>query len=231
MSNDWRPRAGSEALALRARLLGQIRQFFSQRGVLEVETPALSRAGVSDPQLHNLRVAAAQPGSGEDTTLYLQTSPEYAMKRLLAAYPEPMYQVSRAFRDHERGRLHNPEFTLLEWYRPGFDYQQLMSEVAELVIAVGPWSKTRRITYAQSFRDSFDVDPLVVSESTLREIVVGRALLAHPERAGRDALLDLLLSHSIAPRLDGPVFIYDYPASQAALAVIRQDTPPGRGAI
>ena len=181
---------------------------------------------MSDPQLHNLRVAAAQPGSGEDTTLYLQTSPEYAMKRLLAAYPEPMYQVSRAFRDHERGRLHNPEFTLLEWYRPGFDYQQLMSEVAELVIAVGPWSKTRRITYAQSFRDSFDVDPLVVSESTLREIVVGRALLAHPERAGRDALLDLLLSHSIAPRLDGPVLIYDYPASQAALAVIRQDTPP-----
>ena len=226
MSEDWKPRAGLEALRQRARLLGQIRQFFSERDVLEVETPALARAGVTDPQLHNLSVAAAPLGTADATTYYLQTSPEYAMKRLLAAHPEAIFQVSRAFRDRELGRLHNPEFTLLEWYRPGFNYQQLMDEVAALVTAVGPWSSTRRVSYAQAFRDALGVDPLDATESALRETVVGRDLMAHPERSSRAALLDLMLSHCIAPQLAGPVFVYDYPASQAALAAIRPDDPP-----
>ncbi len=207
-------------------MLEQIRQFFAQRSVLEVETPLLSRAGVTEPQIHNLTTQAAPPTLQDSTTLYLQTSPEYAMKRLLAAMSEPIYQVGRAFRDEELGRVHNPEFTLLEWYRPGFDYHQLMDEVAELVMTLGTWTDAARISYGQAFREILAIDPHASSESALRDFVQQRELVVNAQRLTWDGLLDLILSQCIAPRLQGLVFIYDYPASQAALAAVREDQPP-----
>ena len=180
-------------------MLEQIRQFFAQRSVLEVETPLLSRAGVTEPQIHNLTTQAAPPTLQDSTTLYLQTSPEYAMKRLLAAMSEPIYQVGRAFRDEELGRVHNPEFTLLEWYRPGFDYHQLMDEVAELVMTLGTWTDAARISYGQAFREILAIDPHASSESALRDFVQQRELVVNAQRLTWDGLLDLILSQCIAP--------------------------------
>src|SRR5690554_284044 len=131
--DDWRPSAAIEAIRGRAALLAELRQFFLTRGVLEVETPTLGHWGGTDPQLDPVRVD--YPGA--DTT-YLQTSPEFAMKRLLAAGSGPIYQITRSFREGDQGRLHNPEFTLVEWYQPGFDEHRLMDEVSELLQAVMP---------------------------------------------------------------------------------------------
>ena len=220
----WRPSAVVESLKLRASLLADIRRFFSERDILEVETPALARAGASDPHIASMAATCGAAGR-----LYLQTSPEFAMKRLLAAGSGPVYQICRAFRDGERGRLHNPEFTLLEWYRPGFDHHGLMDELDTLVGRVlGPASPAARMTYREAFTTRLGVDPF--SADT-------RALLARAEGAGlvlddggeadRDTLLDFLFSHAVQPALgDGRVFVHDYPASQAALARVREGEWP-----
>ena len=138
---SWQPGASTEVMQARAALLGKIRLFFSRRDVLEVDTPALCSAGITDPSIEPLVV---EKGVSLAAPRFLQTSPEYAMKRLLAAGSGPIYQIARAFRDGEAGPRHNPEFTLLEWYRPGFDHYQLMAEVAELVcycLGDRPWRK------------------------------------------------------------------------------------------
>jgi len=232
---DWRPTASLDTLRLRARLLATVRAFFAAREVLEVETPCLGAAAVTDPHLHSVAARLGGGGAGgPERVLYLQTSPEYAMKRLLAAGSGPIYQLARAFRDGEAGRLHNPEFTLLEWYRPGFDHHLLMDEVEELVGALLGAPPSERLTYAEAFRSRAGVDPFSDPVTRLAAAAREAAGGAVPELGeDRDAWLDLLMAVSVAPALGRgrPAFVHDFPAPQAALARVREPTPEGGPAV
>lgn len=218
----WRPSADPAALRARAELIGRIRAFFADRDVLEVETPVLGARGVTDTAIEGFRVESAEGAR------WLQTSPEYAMKRLVAAGVGSCYQIARAFRSGERGRLHNPEFTLLEWYRTGFDHVALMVEVADLASALVPRRTIEHITYREAFGRVLEIDPLAAPDALLCELVVARCG-AGPgvTAAGRDDWLDLLFGAVVAPTLghDRFTFVCDFPASQAALARLRPDAP------
>ncbi|MFP3940994.1 MAG: EF-P lysine aminoacylase EpmA [Thermoanaerobaculia bacterium] len=250
MSTEWRPEATLGRLRLRARLLDAVRGFFSARGVLEVETPLLAAATVTDPHLHSLATTLGASSWAAGRTLYLQTSTEYAMKRLLAAGSGPIYQLARAFRDGEAGRRHNPEFTLLEWYRPGVDHHRLMDEVEELVGAVlgavlsGPSGglpgPAERLTYREAFRRHAGVDPFADPPERLAEAAREAAEGPVPELADdRDAWLDLLMATAVEPGLrrspgsprPRAVFVHDFPPSQAALARVREPGPEGGPAV
>lgn len=230
---DWRPATPLGMLRLRARLLADMRAFFAARGVLEVDTPALSAATIADPNLHSFATRYHGPGPRHGQTLYLHTSPEFPMKRLLAAGSGDIYQFSKVFRDGEAGSRHNPEFTLLEWYRVGFDHHRLLNEVAELVARVltgrlsGP---PVLLSYRDAFRRYLGIDPLTADTAELRACaeVQGVAPSGQFGPADPDPWRDLLLSVCIEPQLppDRLVFLYDYPASQAALARIRPGVPP-----
>ncbi len=207
-----------ERVSARAGLLARVREFFAARGVLETETPLLCRSGVTDLNIEPLIV---ERGESLDSPRYLQTSPEYAMKRLLAQGSGAIYQLARAFRDGEAGRRHNPEFTLLEWYRPGFDLPQLMAEVADLVEhCLGPLPR-QTSRYRDLFRDHLGVDPFTAPLAEL-EALARRHLELGAMPGDRDLWLDLLMSHLVEPRLDstGMHFVHGYPASQAALAQV-----------
>lgn len=210
------------ALESRAYLYQQIRDFFKQKGVLEVEVPIVGRTTTPDPALHSLTTTV------NEQACYLQTSPEFYMKRLLAAGSGDIYYLGKAFRREEQGRLHNPEFTLLEWYRIGFNHHQLMDEVAELLAVVLNTGEFVRFTYQDLFTEFIGINPHMVSISKLNEIAQDKASLSRP-LPDKDTLLQLLLTHLIEPQLalmQEPVFIYDFPASQAALAKIRSANPP-----
>ena len=229
MMVDWRPSASSATLVIRARLLQRIRAFFQARDVLEVETPLLSRAAATDPHIESFLVQDPLGG----TPRYLHTSPEFAMKRLLAAGSGSIYQVCKVFRRGEAGRRHNPEFSMLEWYRPGFNHLQLMAEVddllRELLDGYIVLADTSRLTYREAFQCYAGFDPLMVSIPELQATVRQRGIdITGLDQQQKDPWLDLLMTHVVEPALpqDGPVFIYDYPASQAALARIRQESPP-----
>ncbi|WP_328185741.1 EF-P lysine aminoacylase EpmA [Marinobacter sp. OP 3.4] len=220
---SWRPTASRGILESRAQQLRWVRGFFADRGVLEVETPVLGRHGVTDVNIDSVAasptvVAGQYPGRG-----WLQTSPEYHMKRLLAAGSGSIYQVSHVFRDGERGRRHNPEFSLLEWYRPGFDDEALMSEVTALVCGWLDLPEPDRCGYRHLLLDHAGIDPFEASLADLRDacrpLVGESSLLAELDR---DGCLDLLMSFRVEPLLgfDRPVFVTRYPASQAALARI-----------
>jgi len=220
-------------LRLRARLLTQIRAFFAARDVLEVDTPALSRAAVTDPQLHSFAVRYNGPGEANGQTHYLHTSPEFPMKRLLAAGSGDIYQLAKVFRDKEAGRHHNPEFTLLEWYRIGFNQHQLMDEVATLVtelLGSRLSKKTEYLSYREVFQDYLQLDPHQATVEQLIACAEQQGLAKPPGMPPdeSDPWLHLLLSHCIEPQLGRAqlTFIYDYPASQAALARIRPGNPP-----
>jgi len=220
---DWRPSASLEVLRHRARMLGIARTCFTEAGVVEVETPLLSRAAVTDVHLDS--VPAEVAGLGR---MYLHTSPEYPMKRLLAAGLGDCYQVCRVFRDGERGSHHNPEFTMIEWYRLGFDAQRLMDDVEALVrrmlAGLRDVPRAQRITYREAVREVGGADPMVASARELVAALRHHGVAVPPSSLqDRDALLDLLVSAVVGPRLghDRPVFVHDYPASQAALARIR----------
>jgi lysyl-tRNA synthetase class 2 len=232
---DWRPTAALDTLRLRAQLLATVRAFFAARGVLEVETPCLGAAAVTDPHLHSIAARLGGVGAGgPERLLYLQTSPEYAMKRLLAAGSGPIYQLARAFRDGETGRYHNPEFTLLEWYRPGFDHHRLMDEVEELVVALLDAPPAERLTYAEAFRSRAGVDPFADPVERLAEAAGEAAGGGVPDLGeDRDGWLDLLMAISVAPTLGRgrPAFVHDFPASQAALARVREPIPEGGPAV
>lgn len=225
---DWRPCADLASLKFRAALLTQIRQFFHARDVWEVDTPSLARYGVTDPALHNLAV------TGTFGHRLLQTSPEYHMKRLLAAGSGSIYQIAHAFRDDESGRRHEPEFTLLEWYRVGFDHHQLMREVEtlvqELAHDVVPLGNSEHYTYQTLFQTYLGIDPFTQSAHALRQLGEhhGLHLVNADVMCDKDVWLDLLLSHLIEPKLgqQGLCFITDYPISQAALAKVRHAAPP-----
>jgi len=227
----WRPSAGLAALRARAAMLATIRAFFAERGVLEVETPIASRAAVSDPALDSLATRWHGPGHPKGLPLYLQTSPEFPMKRLLAAGVGPIYQVCKVFRDGERGRRHHPEFSLLEWYRPGWGYRALMAEVADLVraILVAPRLAVEELRYRDLFRDRLDLDPWDTEGEDLRELALARGLGGAADLdLSRDAWLDLLLSHCLEQDLGlgCMTFVYDYPPTQAALARVSPDPEP-----
>ncbi len=232
MSN-WRPSATLETLRLRARLLTQIRAFFAAREVLEVETPALSRAAGTELHLHSFTTRYSGPSAPPDGQLYLHTSPEYPMKRLLAAGSGSIYQISKVFRDGEAGRRHNPEFTLLEWYRIGFDHLRLMDEVEALVASVLQevlsLRETQRLSYRESFMRHAGIDPHTADTAALAECVRhhGITVPTEMENADRNVWLDLLMTHVVEAQLgrDCLCFIYDYPADQASLARIRPGVP------
>ncbi|MBT4520958.1 MAG: EF-P lysine aminoacylase GenX [Halieaceae bacterium] len=213
---NWRAGESSGLLQARAALLASIRLFFQSRGVLEVETPLLASSGITDHAIEPLIVAA---GVSLPHPRYLQTSPEYAMKRILATGCGPIYQITKAFRDGETGSRHNPEFSLLEWYRPDYDYHQLMSEVAELACHCLGDRVCHKRTYRELFLNALDIDPFQASETEL-EVVARRELDLGAFSGSKDLWLDLLMSHLIEPDLKelGLCFVYDYPASQAALS-------------
>lgn len=222
----WSPTSRPENLRLRADLLARIRRFFAERDVLEVETPLLGAATALDLHLSSFTV---RPEPEADGDRYLQTSPEFAMKRLLAAGSGPIYQICKAFREAESGRGHNPEFTLLEWYRPGFDHHRLMDEVDALVCGILDTPPALRLTYAQVFEELVGLSPHDAEMGVLRRVAREQGLA---EGVGaeldRDGLLDFLFLHRVQPALAGRggVFIYDFPASQAALARLRAGDPP-----
>ncbi|HEX5420094.1 MAG TPA: EF-P lysine aminoacylase EpmA [Gammaproteobacteria bacterium] len=216
-----------EALRLRAGVLARLRAFFAARSVLEVETPALSPAGVTDPALANIAAEVRSLGGIH----YLHTSPEFAMKRLLADGVGDIYQICRVFRDDELGRRHQPEFTLLEWYRVGWNDERLMDEVAEAAYAAldrtaRDWPVVR-LSYREAFVRATGVDPLSEIDAPLRERLDGLGVEV-PAGLDAEALLDLAFGTVVEPALprEALTFIYDYPAAQAALAKLKPGRPP-----
>ncbi|MBE3652638.1 elongation factor P--(R)-beta-lysine ligase [Vibrio navarrensis] len=228
MSTDWQPTASIPQLRQRAALIARIRQFFAQRNVLEVDTPAMSHATVTDVHLHTFQTQFVGPGYAQGSPLFLMTSPEFHMKRLLAAGSGCIYQLGKAFRNEENGRYHNPEFTMLEWYRVGFDHHALMDEMDELLQLVLSTAPAERMTYQEAFLRVLGVCPLQASmtELKLSASELGLSDIAEAEE-DRDTLLQLLFSIGVEGKIGQqvPAFVYDFPASQAALAKINPNDP------
>ena len=215
-AEHWRPGASRYAIEARAQLLADIRSFFAERGVLEVETALISPVGNVDPNIESIVT---------DDDRYLRTSPEFMLKRLLASGLRDLYEMGRVFRAGEAGRHHNPEFTMLEWYRTGMPYLDLADEVAELVRACGRgrfegWP-VRRIPYREFFRRETGLDPWLCGETELEDCAAERGVNSGP--LDRQQLIDLLTAEVVQPALPGEqlTVVYDYPPEQAALARIR----------
>ncbi len=233
---DWRPAASVATLQLRARLISRLRAFLDRYGVLEVETPLLSRSATTDVHLRSLTTRYTGPGAPEGRTLYLHTSPEFPMKRLLAAGSGSIYELCKVFRDGESGRLHNPEFSLLEWYQVGDDHHILMEHLAALVAdaldGLASLAPPQKITYRDAFRHYAGIDPFT-DEATVFTDWAQHHGIRPPADLGQapedlDGWRDLILTHAVEPRLGRGrlTFMYDYPASQAALARVRPGSPP-----
>jgi len=225
--NDYLPTANLEVLRLRAELLRRTRGFFDGRGFLEVETPLLSADTVVDRHLDPFGVEVGGCMSSAPRRYWLQTSPEFAMKRLLAAGAEAIYQITRAFRRDEQGPLHNPEFTIVEWYRVGDGLEEgmtLLGDLAETLFARGP---AERLSYREAFRRHVGLDPHTAAAEQLTATAKGQGIdpPASLSPTDRDGWLDLLLVELVQPHLgrDRPTILHDYPASQAALAQLRDD--------
>lgn len=218
----WQPSASIETLKLRAHLLSKIRDFFRERGVMEVETPLMSHTSVTDPHIHSIPVRFQWHPSKPHQSYYLQTSPEYAMKRLLASGIGSIYQITKAFRQGEVGDLHNPEFTLLEWYRVGFDHHALMDEMDEFLQCILGCKGCEKKRYAELFEHFLGIDPHQADVATLSVCARDANLDIQEKNLDRDDWLLLLMSYLIEPFLgkDIPCFVYDFPASLAALARI-----------
>lgn len=226
IADDWRPGASPERLRQRAKKLAQVRAFFAARDVLEVDTPQLVNRAVTDANIHSAEVRWPRD---DERPRYLHTSPEYAMKRLLAAGCGDIYQMCHVFRGEEQGPLHNSEFMIVEWYRRGWALAALMDEVDSLVRALmepASLAPARHLSYEQAFIDALGCNPLSDDDASLlaraRRAGFDDALLL---RCDRNELLDLLMGACVGPQLgkDGPVFIHRYPASQAALARLDPD--------
>ncbi len=229
---SWRPSADIEQLKIRASIIQSIRAFFIERGLLEVETPVLSQSGVTDVHLFCFETFFLGPQISEQkagpagTPLYMQTSPEFHMKRLLSAGSGSIFQIGKAFRNEESGRFHNPEFTLLEWYQVGFDHHLLMDEMDQLLQLILSSLSAKRLTYQQAFLEVLNVDPLAASLDEIKQagahLNLGDVLFNETDR---DTVLQLLFCFAIEPviAIDKPCFVYNFPASQAALARISPD--------
>lgn len=219
-----------EALRLRARLNSLFRDFFAQRGVTEVETPILSQAGNTEPNIEGFATEFSGPAMAGTRMRFLRTSPEYPLKRLLASGFGDCYELGRVFRNGEAGRSHNPEFTMLEWYRVGFDHRRLMLECAQFVRAalalVDRDASVTTVSYRDWFRQDLGIDPFLADDATLRAPLADFRI--DPEGLTRDDWLDLLVTHRLQPALpqDGITIVYDFPASQCSLARIRHGNAP-----
>jgi lysyl-tRNA synthetase class 2 len=224
-SGDWRPTAGAAVLRHRAAMLALARAYFASAQVLEVQTPLLSRAAVSDPEIESIPV---RPRSGPPQ--FLQSSPEYPMKRLLAAGIGDCYQICPVFRDGESGRLHSPEFTMIEWYRTGFGVDELERDVFRLLQATTAglrrFAPARSVTYREAIANACGIDSHAAATGDIAAVLAAHDIRpVGADQWDRDAWLDLLMGAIVGPGLgrDAPVFVRDYPASQAALARLRVD--------
>ncbi len=231
---DWRPTASRTALERRAQMLARTRRFFADRQVLEVDTPLVVNSPVTDVHIHSARVTLTDvaPGTAQPQSppYFLHTSPEYAMKRLLAAGSGDIFQICHVVRGFERGRIHNSEFTLIEWYRTGFSLDRLMKEVQELVLELlGPAGASRsgeRLTYREAFRRELQLDPFAVGDAELAEVARSFGYTVGGPTS-RDELLEFLMGTRVGPKLGvgGLTFVHGYPASQAALARVDPSDP------
>lgn len=219
---DWQPTATFENLRLRAEVIKKIRNFFEALDVLEVETPLIGSSTATDPYIMSFETELHYQGKREKK--YLQTSPEFPMKRLLSAGSGSIYQICKAFRNGEISAKHNPEFTILEWYRVGFDHFQLMKEVEELLTLILGTPTAKYISYHDLFQEYFNINPHTCSINDLQKVASNYQVnFSGDDKTNRDVWLDLLLTHIIEPELgvQTPIFIFDFPASQAALAQIK----------
>ncbi|WP_395680909.1 EF-P lysine aminoacylase EpmA [Dokdonella sp.] len=217
--------ARSAAFQLRARTYALIRAFFAERGVLEVETPILSEAGNTEPNIESFVTSFSGRVDGGSRERWLRTSPEFPLKRLLAEGIGDCYELGRVFRDGEAGRRHNPEFTMLEWYRVGWDHLRLIDETVDLVLAAlgafGHRAEIVHCTYRELFVDGLDIDPFTAPIDALRAPLADVRI--EGDGLGRDDWLDLLITHRLQPAFphDRITVVRDFPSTQAALARIR----------
>lgn len=220
---SWQPSASLVALRKRAQFIRQIREFFHQRAILEVETPILTQSTVTDVYLDSFHTRySAFPGIVQGKRLALITSPEYHMKRLIAAGMGPIFQLTKCFRNEPVGRYHHPEFTLLEWYRPGFDMNALIAEVDCLFQLILSCPAAERLSYQDAFLRYLQCDPLTADEKLLHQKIDILALGFDKSNASRDDALQFLFTFAIEPCIgqQRPTVIYNFPASQAALAAL-----------
>ena len=226
--SDWQPNAGFSALRMRATLNARIRAFFAAHDVLEVETPVMSVAGNTEPNIASFTVEFTGRTDGAPRTRWLRTSPEYPLKRLLAAGFGDCYELGRVFRNGEAGARHNPEFTMLEWYRLGWDHRRLAQETADVINLglelVGRHASLVEVRYRDLYFDQLGLDPLTAADEELRN-ALGEGVVMDPRGLVRDDWLDLLMTHRLQPAFDVDVMlaIHDYPATQSALARLRTD--------
>jgi lysyl-tRNA synthetase class 2 len=217
---DWKPSASLQNLQQRAHALAKIRRFFSERDVLEVETPLLASSTVPDVYIESIAAQVVKDNSSRKN--FLQTSPEFFMKRLLASGSGSIYQIAKAFRQEEKGARHNIEFTLLEWYRLSYSLDQLMAELEELVQEVLSCGPISRLSYREIFGQHLQIDPHEISLEELQKLAKSEIDLSGSDLSKTD-YLQLLLSNSIEPKLPPYCIIYDYPLEQAALAILATD--------
>ncbi|MCH2183570.1 MAG: EF-P lysine aminoacylase EpmA [Mariniblastus sp.] len=233
----FQPSADIETLRHRAALVARLRDFFENRGFFEVDTPALSQDTVVDRFLNPIPIARDQLEDGQtdqqgtdDAPLWLQTSPEFAMKRLIASGAEAIYQITRAFRAGETGKWHNPEFTMLEWYRVGDSPQSAMELLGELAVSILDRTGFELLTYQQAFQQHAGCDPLIADVEQLKQVAKSHSvsMIGIEQESEIDFWRDLLLTQLVEPKLgfEKPVIIHDWPASQAALAIVRPGHPP-----
>ena len=225
---DWRATASHEHLRQRAIVYRYIREFFHARDVLELETPILSQAGNTDPNIRSFHSFYGGPTAGGSARRWLRTSPEFPLKRLLAGGIGDCYEIGKVFRDGEFGRRHNPEFSMLEWYRVGWNHLRLADEAEALLLGLfaeaGKPLQTLHTNYRKLFMDAIGIDPLLACDASLADAVSARICISL-DGLTRDDLLDLLLTHVIESTFPDNqlTVIHDFPASQCALAKLRQD--------
>lgn len=225
---SWQPSATMNTLRARADIIQSIRHFFTARGVMEVETPLMCHTSVTDTFIQSIPALFQSQPHEKEHRHYLQTSPEYAMKRLLAAGSGPIFQICKAFRQGEVGRYHNPEFSMLEWYRPGFDHHALMNEMDELLQLVLKKPAAERKSYLQIFQENLQLNPHTASLDELKQCAAAHHISIAEDIQDCTTWLQILMSEYIELRIgqDRPCFIYDFPKAQAALARIQPGNPP-----
>lgn len=224
LQQQWQPSAPMKNIIARSRIMAELRSFFTDRGLLEVDTPILSQYGVTDVHLAVFETVFNAPFQSQPKALFLGTSPEYHMKRLLAAGSGPIFQICKVFRNEEAGRKHNPEFTMLEWYRPHFDMYRLINEVDDLLQQILDCEPAESFSYQFIFQEYVGLDPLSAEKIDLIK-KAKECGLSGAENENRDTLLQFLFSQVVEPKIgqERPVAVYYFPTSQAALAQISSE--------